>query len=198
MKNRHYSNYKKNKARGFTLLELMVGIVIVGILIGVGLPSLNDFMTRSRVDAQITEIHRVVMTARNAAINTGQWVTVCPLASNACGTNWQGQISVFTNTNNTPVDAVAFNAADTEILLKTKDAASAGDTIVFNQGNSLIFSPTGRLASAGPARLSFCPADDANLSRGVEVSLTGRVYTTSDTDNDDKDEFRNNTEVSCS
>src|SRR5262245_55916063 len=43
-------------ARGVTLLELVFGIFIVGILLGVGIPSYRAYVERARVTAAIGDI----------------------------------------------------------------------------------------------------------------------------------------------
>ena len=43
----------KTEQRGFTLIELMIVIVVIGVLVAIGLPSYNNSVTRSvRADAQ--------------------------------------------------------------------------------------------------------------------------------------------------
>ena len=44
---------KPKLQRGFTLIELMIVIVVIGVLVAIGLPSYNNSVTRSvRADAQ--------------------------------------------------------------------------------------------------------------------------------------------------
>jgi len=178
---------------GFTVIELMVSIAIAGILTAVAMPSFNDFMTSTRVDNEISELHRILLTARNTAINTGQNVTVCPLnISNICSTNWQGEISVFTNTaSNTIYDPI------NETLIKVKGSTTTGDLLQYSQ-SSVIYTPSGRLSNNISDTFSYCPQSNADMSRGIDVTISGRVYSTSDTDNDGKDETRNNSEIICS
>lgn len=179
--------------QGFTLIEVMVAIAVVAILSALALPSMNDFLVRMRVDNEISEIQRLLLTARNMAINTGKNTTVCPLASGVCTNNWQNEISVFTNNDNTLATNNTFAAPDE--LVKVKSAIRAGDTLQYAQ-NSVIYTPDGRLLTAS-ANFSYCPGDDADRSRGISISLSGRSYTSSDTDNDDKDEDRNGNEIAC-
>ncbi|MCI2283147.1 prepilin-type N-terminal cleavage/methylation domain-containing protein [Colwellia sp. MSW7] len=68
------------RKQGFTLIEIMVAISIVAIMTTIALPSLNTFIVKMRVDNEISELQRLLLTARNLAINTGKNTTVCPLA----------------------------------------------------------------------------------------------------------------------
>ncbi|WP_448569065.1 GspH/FimT family pseudopilin [Thalassotalea ganghwensis] len=185
-----------NRTSGFSLLELMVSVSLIGILLAVGIPALGEFTLKSRVDNEISELRRLVLAARNTAVNTGQFVTLCPLSGTTCQiNNWQNQLSVFTNAVNTLADANTFNNA-TEILVKTKSATAAGDAIQSTQGQ-IVFSPTGGLASPGPVRLTYCPSGRTDLSRAVIINISGSSFATSDIDGDGEDEDRNGNAVGC-
>ncbi|SEK29983.1 type IV fimbrial biogenesis protein FimT/type IV fimbrial biogenesis protein FimU [Colwellia chukchiensis] len=181
--------------KGFTITELLIGIAIVGLLVAIASPSLNQFIVQSRVDNEVSEIHRLLLAARNSAINSGKNVTVCPLKGTTCSTDWQQELSVFTNNASTLANNKAFDSANEE-LIKVKSKISENDTLKFSQ-NIIIFSPTGRLVSGGNGKFSYCPKGYSDLSRGVEISLSGRVYATSDSNNDGKDNNRSGTVVSC-
>lgn len=167
--------------KGFTIVELMVGVALLAIITTIALPNLSDFTVQMRVDNEITEMHRLLLTARNAAINSGIPATVCPLAGNVCSgaNNWQGSIGVIS------VDG----------LIKEKGAIKASDRLQYNN-ISVVFTPSGRLGNTiGTFR--YCPTDHLNHSRGIDVSLSGRVYISTDIDADGKDEIRNGTEIVC-
>ncbi|MBA6391649.1 GspH/FimT family pseudopilin [Colwellia sp. BRX10-3] len=193
-----YMNKPQNKKliKGFTIVELLVGIAIIGILTAIASPSLSQFMVQSRVDNEVSEIHRLILAARSSAINSGRNVTLCPLSGTTCSANWQNELSVFINSDNTLANNNSFVSANEE-LIKVKGKINTGDKLQFSQ-NLIIFAPTGRLISGGNGNFSYCPKGNNDLSRGVEISLSGRIYATSDTDNDGKDENRNGTEVNCS
>lgn len=192
------THFKSKPRRGFTITELLIAIAIAGILASVAAPRLSEFIVKSRVDNEISELQRLILSARNTAINSGRYVTICPLNGSNCGTNWANELSVFTNTDNTLVNNRNYNSANEE-LIKVKGDATTGDSLTFSD-TIIRFAPTGRVLSGGNGRISYCPQGYLSFSRGLEISLSGRVYATSDLDDDGKDEYRDAsaTEVSCS
>ncbi len=79
---------------GFTMLELMIVIVIVGVLALVGFPKIKDAIQKTNVRSARVAAGTYVATARAAAIQRGcrgvvhfsastgaVWVTVCPRMS---------------------------------------------------------------------------------------------------------------------
>ena len=187
------SIFSRQQKKGFTLIELMVAIAVVAILSTIALPSMSTFLVQMRVDNEISELQRLLLTARNTAINTGKNTTVCPLSGSACTNNWAGDISVFTNSDNALATNNSFVAPDE--LVKVKESVKSGDKLQYSQ-NSVIYTPEGRLLTTS-ANFSFCPKDKADLSRGISISASGRSYTSSDTDSDGKDEDRSGSEITC-
>jgi len=199
--NRVKKNYKDNtnsniKGKGFTLIELMIGIAVVAILSAVALPSLNTFTVGMRVDNEISQLHRLVLTARNSAINMEQNVILCPLDGingiTCTAGEWDKELSVFIDVNN---NGTYESATDT--LLKVKGEISAGDQLIYAGNSELTFNPTGRITAIAATTFNYCPKDHDDMSRSVTISISGRPYQSSDTDNDGKDEDRDNNEISC-
>ena len=182
--------------KGFTIIELLIGIAIIAILSAVALPSMNTFLVNMRVDNEISEMHRLLLTARNTAINTGRNTTVCPLANGTCTANWQNDISIFTNNNNVTDDHKY--VAATEELVKIKESIKAGDRLQFANHTRVVYSSTGRLVFPTVAStFKYCPKDSADNTRAIDISISGRSQTSSDTDNDGKDEDRNGNGIVC-
>jgi type IV fimbrial biogenesis protein FimT len=194
---------KINKVKGFTLFEVLITISILGIVTAIAMPNISDFLIRTRVDNEISSLHRLILNARNAAINTGKNVTICPLSSNICTTDWNAELTVFTNDTNTLADNSVYNNdndenndAANEKLIKVKAAIMSTDSLNYD-ATLIIFSPTGRAVSGGNSTFTYCPRDDVALARSLYISLSGRVYASEDSDNDGIDEDRSNAEVSC-
>jgi Tfp pilus assembly protein FimT len=167
-----------------------MAVAILGIITAIGLPSFNDFLVKTRVNNEISELNRLILTARSIAVNGGNNVIICPITTK-CTTNWHNQISVFIDNNNDG----DYDADDT--IVKVKEPIQVNDKLQYGV-KSLTYTPTGRLSGAVSATpFSYCPYGHSDRSRGIVVSMSGRSYVTSDTDNDDKDEDRNNNEISC-
>lgn len=184
--------FAENHHNGFTMIELLVTVTILGIATIIAIPALNEFIIKNKADSEVIALQRFVLTARNAAINSGQQVTICPLSAGTCTNDWNKSISMFINTT----DPTKYNAA-TETMVKVKEQISSGDALSFNDGATLIYSPTGRLVNGKNIELIYCPKNHHSMARGVTISLSGRAYITQDTDNDNKDEDRAGNELSC-
>ncbi|MDX2368648.1 MAG: GspH/FimT family pseudopilin [Colwellia sp.] len=182
--------------KGFTLIELMVSITITAILTAIAVPSFNAFLSQMRVDKEISVLHRLLFTARNAAINNAFPVTVCPLnLQNQCTTQWQNEISVFVDFNNND----AYDPAGNEILLRTKSAIKNNDKLQYGLLRSrIIYEPTGRTSGWGSnGTFKYCPKDYPEKSRAIRIATSGRLYTSSDIDQDGRDEVRSGSEIIC-
>jgi type IV fimbrial biogenesis protein FimT len=86
----HSNSIKGNStAGGFTLLELMAAITLLGILLGVGVPSFNAMIRNNRAAAGANDFLTALSITRSEAMKRGMPVTIC--AADAAGTDCSGE-----------------------------------------------------------------------------------------------------------
>lgn len=178
------------KQRAFSLIELMITVAVGGVVLAVALPSLGNFNAKMRVDNEVSELQRLLLTARNIAINTGQNAQVCPLQGNVClnTDDWTGRIGVV---------------SDADGLIKERSAITDGDQLVFTHtsaftSNTVIYTPSGQLSNTKTGVFSYCPQGYTDYSRGVSLSLAGRVYLSTDISGNGVDQDRDGNPIDCS
>lgn len=76
--------YQSN--RGFTLIELIVAITVLGILAAIGFPSMVGFINDTRASSSTNEFLGAVTLARSEAIKRGRLVTICRSVNAETGT----------------------------------------------------------------------------------------------------------------
>lgn len=64
-------------ARGFTLVELMIVLVIAGIVMTFGVPAMTDYIRNSRLTASVNDLVATVNFARSEAIKRRGVVVIC-------------------------------------------------------------------------------------------------------------------------
>lgn len=178
-----FSFFSAHHHHGFTLIETMVTVAIVAIMTAIALPNLNTFIVQMRVDNEISEMQRLILTARNAAINSGQNTQLCPLRANdTCdaSTDWTGRVGVI--------------SADG--LIKEKTNIHTGDKLTFAAQN-ITYNPSGRSNNIALVTFRYCPKGYSDYARGVSLSISGRSYLSSDINGDGKDQDRAGNTIIC-
>ena len=64
--------------RGFTLYELLMTMMLIGVLVSIGLPSFSGTLARSRQTTEINALFHAIHLARKESIRRRQVVTLCP------------------------------------------------------------------------------------------------------------------------
>jgi type IV fimbrial biogenesis protein FimT len=111
---------------GFTLLELMITLFIVGILLAVGIPSLKSFMQGNQLVAASNELVSAMHVARSEAIKLNTRVSICESSDGAnCAAtgSWKEGWIVFVDANGDLANTGApCAAANTDCLLRIHEA----------------------------------------------------------------------------
>jgi type IV fimbrial biogenesis protein FimT len=190
----------KAKARGFTLLELMITIALVAILLGIGAPSFAEFIRNSRITSKSNDLLAAMHLARTESIKRRAPVTVCgsgnsDAAAPACDTNSFDEWIVFVDEDGNPAVAATdgdgeFDPGSGEILL-LRSAPARDDISTFpsdDVGGYVQFGLDGfqrRAGGVAPTDLDIRLCHDAkgnvitsgaddSAARALLVTRTGR------------------------
>lgn len=145
--------------RGFTLVELMVTVAVLGILAVVAVPAMTGMINNSRLRGQAEEVTAALQLARSEAVRRNQRITACASAS---GTTCAASASRFVVYWQDPS-----NAAATEMV---REIAMPGSVQVSGAAAGVQFRSTGLADSAQQLQVSVSGA-----TRYVCVQISGVV-----------------------
>jgi type IV fimbrial biogenesis protein FimT len=168
----------KSYMRGFTLIELMVTLAVMGVVLAIGLPSFQNFIVSSRLTTGANDLVVALNLARHEALRRGQRVSVCPSSDGAaCAASggWEQGYIVFSDGGTTG----SVDGTDTVIRRQPGLASGYAATGNGNVDSYISFTASGvsRMASNAlqAGTISLCAPDSSGLSRAVILSAMGRV-----------------------
>jgi len=184
----------KQSFKGFTLIELIVVLTIFAISLSIAAPSMNSFMVRNRITAQVNKLAIAIRMARESAIMKNYIVTLCRSADQTqCGGKWHEGMILFADKNRDH----RFN--DTDTLITAFEKFPEGDVIFwrsFRNRQYLQMSPRGTTRYQN-GTFTYCPKEGLKYARGIIINAAGRVKFTKDRNSDGIDEGADNRPLRC-
>lgn len=152
--------------RGFTLVELMVVLVVVGIGMSVAVPSFQGMIVRNRIITQANDMILAVNLSRSEASRTGGLVSLSAAAATADNEFGGGYCIVL----GTPTDCVAGNVIRRFEAISGKSTLNSVEDVDVIQFNNL-----GGLSAAGPQPINLDLCHPDYQGRRIQISIVGRV-----------------------
>jgi prepilin-type N-terminal cleavage/methylation domain-containing protein len=159
-----------NQQTGFTLIEMLTVIAVMGILAAIAAPSFGNFVKDNQLASTLSQLTNDLNRARTEAIKRNTWMLVCVrnTAGTDCdtATNWQnGWLTCPASSSG----AVVCDATP----LSQHAAISSGMTLT---GSAAVirFNPNGTQGAGGSATLTLCCKSDGE-SRVANIAATGNV-----------------------
>lgn len=135
-------------AQGFTLIELMVTVAVIGVLAVVAVPAMTNLVNANRLNGAAGELQAAVQLARSEAVRRNVSVTLCPSSD---GTN------------------CASTTTWTRWIVRGRDPATVSTIDIMRDET-----PAGGVQLTGPAAgIVYRPSGLIDSKAQVEVDMAG-------------------------
>lgn len=169
------------KSYGFTLIELMIVLGVVGIFFSTAAPALNSLVEKNKIRSAISDVASLLKTARYEAVSSGSSTVFCASTDGAScdsGSNWEnGWIILNQETNEVLHAGTGFGSSIT--------VRSLAGTF---SNNRIEFHSNGTASSPGTVRV--CSNNETERLAAINVNLVGHLHVSTN-------DYQGNSIASC-
>ena len=166
--------------RGFTLYELLMTILVIGVVLALGIPNMTTFTGNSRITSTANDLHAAFQMARSEAARSKSNLVICasdnPFEDDAnCGGTWADGFIVFQSINLPDLDRDAAN----EPLLRASPAIATGVNLrIVDDAAYFMYSATGmgRQIIGEPAVSQVFVCDERGNKKGRADDSVARMF----------------------
>lgn len=135
---------KKRTQTGFTLYELLMTMLIVGVVLALGIPNFAEFTQSSRITSTANDLHAAFQMSRSESARAKTNITICASdnafdADAACGGTWEQGYIVFIDN-----DADLARTDVSETILRSHEPAAEGVSLaIANDATYFMYASSG-------------------------------------------------------
>ena len=171
---------KKRTQKGFTLYELLITLLIIGVVLTLGIPNMTEFTRNSRISTTANDLHAAFQVARSEAARAKTNITICAsdnalTAGANCQGDWDEGFIVFVDGNG---DLTRAGAGETVLrahgpIAEGVSLAVAGDATYFSYASTGL----GRGNVGGVAPVSqMIVCDKRGIAESSKDFSAGRLF----------------------
>ncbi len=179
--------------QGFTLFNLMLSLAILGLIIGLGIPSYVSIIKKSTKNSQANLVFSSLQFARYLAVTKEKSVLFCfSPDKNICDRESSQYLLVFTDINEN-------RQAEQEEIIRLDTFGNSKPSILLSVSGArhyMRFKANG--TTSEPGRITICPKDrKPEYASGIIVNFGGRVRIARDFNGDGIVEIRAGENITC-
>ncbi|MGI9281405.1 MAG: GspH/FimT family pseudopilin [Endozoicomonas sp.] len=168
----------KKTAKGFSLIELMITLLIAAIIIAMGLPQLREMSNTIRFANLQQNLISSLLYARSEAVKNGSNTIACASTNgincSASANDWSQGWLIFTDENNNGL--YDGEPVDTPRRSQTVDSIAS---ITWGNTTPIVFEGDGTVNNTSSGTFLICDGQaTSSIARGVTINLSGRVRST--------------------
>lgn len=158
---------------GFTVIEVLMVVAILGVLAAIGVPSMRDLIASSRVKGAASDLNATLLIARSEAVKRNASMDVVPSDVSNWGAGWRVRVT----------------ATSEEVSVQQPvptDVAVAGPASAIRyRGDGRLVDPTTGMLFAAEVAFTFASQDYNHIQmRCIDIAPSGRPSIRTDRDRD--------------
>ena len=170
---------KKRTQTGFTLYELLITLLIVGVVMTLGIPNMTEFTRNSRITTTANDLHAAFQVSRGEAARAKTNITICAsdnsMGAATCQGSWEDGFIIFIDSNGDLA-----RVGGTENVLRAHPAIADGVSLAV-ANNATYFSYAGTGLGRGdvggaPAVSQIIVCDRRGVGESTKDFSFGRLF----------------------
>lgn len=126
-----------SKAKGFTLVELMIAIAVLGIIVAMAAPAMSGFVIRQNVNSRANELLLSIAFARSEAVKRNASIVVIPSTNSSTGWSDGWCIGPTNISNCSHADVLRTFPGNSDVTITTAYLASGASRLMFQRDGTV-------------------------------------------------------------